>query len=225
MGYTLMIKMEQVIMEESKSVLVIVAHPDDETLWAGGEILLHQSWKWFIICLSRKNDIKRAPKFFEVLKELHAEGIMGDLDDGPEQTSLNEEVVEDAITSLLPHRHFDRIITHNPTGEYTRHLRHEETCKAVMQLWEKGKIIADELWTFAYDDGNKTHLVLANTNAPIYHQLSERISLQKFNIITKIYGYDKESWEAKNTPKEEAFWKFSNPEDALQWLENGGIIV
>ena len=212
-------------MENDKSVVVIVAHPDDETLWAGGEILLHPTWNWFIIVLCRKNDIKRAPKFHKVLIELNANGIMGDLDDSPKQTPIDEVVIEEAILSMLPQTHFDRIITHNPNGEYTRHLRHEETSKAVIKLWDAGKISADELWTFAYDDGHKNHKVIANENAPIYNQLTHAISLHKYNIITNTYGFDKDSWEAKNTPTKEAFWKFSNPTDALNWLENGGVIV
>ena len=211
--------------EEAKSVVVIVAHPDDETLWAGGEILLHPSWHWFIISLCRKNDAKRAPNFYKVLKELNANGTMGDLDDGPEQTPLDEAEVEEAILSMLPPIHFDRIMTHNPNGEYTRHRRHEETSKAVILLWKDGKIATDELWTFAYDDGHKNHNVIANANAPVYTQLPEAICLHKYNIITNTYGFDTNSWEAKNTPTKEAFWKFSKPTDALNWLENGGVIV
>ncbi len=212
-------------MEKVKSVVVIVAHPDDETLWAGGEIRLHPSWNWFIISLSRKNDIDRASRFYKVLKELNAKGIMGDLDDGPEQTPLDVTVLEEVILNLLPQLPFDRIMTHNPNGEYTRHLRHEETSKAVILLWDEGKILADELWTFAYDDGHKTHNTIANPNAPVYNQLTETISLHKYNIITNIYGFDTNSWEAKNTPTKEAFWQFSTPSDAMNWLNIGGVIA
>jgi LmbE family N-acetylglucosaminyl deacetylase len=212
-------------MEKVKSVVVIVAHPDDETLWAGGEILLHPSWDWFVISLCRKNDTDRASRFYRVLKELNTKGIMGDLDDGPEQTPLDVTVLEEAILNLLPKIHFDRIMTHNPNGEYTRHLRHEETSKAVILLWDERKISADELWTFAYDDGHKTHNTTANANAPVYNQLTKSISLKKYQIITETYGFDTNSWEAKNTPTKEAFWQFSNPADALHWLDNWGVIA
>jgi len=63
--------------------------------------------------------------------------------------------LEQNILKLLPQNHFDLIITHNPSGEYTRHLRHEETGKAVINLWHTGNISTDELWTFAYKDGIK----------------------------------------------------------------------
>ena len=48
---------------KAKSVLIIVAHPDDETLWAGGTILSHPEWSVFVISLCRASDTDRAPKF------------------------------------------------------------------------------------------------------------------------------------------------------------------
>lgn len=188
-----------------KTVAVIVAHPDDETLWAGGTILNNPSWECFIISLCRKNDTDRAPKFYKVLKNLNAKGIMGDLDDGAEQTPLPEKEVEKAILDLLPQNHFDLIITHNPKGEYTKHLRHEEISKAVIMLWNKGTIISKELWTFAYEDGNKAYFPKAIKDASIYEILDQKIWLEKYRLITQTYGFDTYSWEAQTTPKEEAF--------------------
>lgn len=150
----------------SKSVAVIVAHPDDETLWAGGTILTHPSWKCFIVCLCRASDRERSPRFYEAVKIYKSEGIMGDLDDGPEQKPLEEKEVERTILDLLPARYFDLIITHNRTGEYTRHLRHEEINKAVIRLWDKGKIGTNEIWTFAYEDGNKNYYPRSVEGAP-----------------------------------------------------------
>ena len=48
--------------EKPRSVAVIVAHPDDETLWAGGMILAHPLWDWLIVCLCRSSDTERAPQ-------------------------------------------------------------------------------------------------------------------------------------------------------------------
>jgi LmbE family N-acetylglucosaminyl deacetylase len=194
----------------TKTVALIVAHPDDETLWAGGTILNHPSWRWFIVCLCRGSDKERAHKFYKALKILKSEGIMGDLDDGPEQKPLEKKEVENAILDLLPGRHFDLIITHNPTGEYTRHLRHEEVSKAVIKLRHTGKISADELWTFAYEDGNKEYYPRPVESATIYRTLTKRIWLRKYNIITETYGFEKNSFEAETTPKAESFWQFEN---------------
>jgi LmbE family N-acetylglucosaminyl deacetylase len=215
-------KMNSVI---TRTAAVIVAHPDDETLWAGGTILEHPSWNWFIVCLCRHNDTDRAPKFYNVLKVLNAEGVMGDLDDGPDQKPLDENEVESLILNLLPPAYFDLIISHNPTGEYTKHLRHEETSRAVIKLWQSGKIAAGELWTFAYEDGNKAYFPQAVKTAPLYHILSEKVWQKKYDIITRRYGYGEKSWEAETTPRCEAFWKFANADEAEHWLESGGVRI
>ena len=207
---------------KQKSAAVIVAHPDDETLWAGGTILKNPLWKWFIITLCRASDTDRAPKFFKVLKFLGAKGDMGDLDDGPDQNPLSDKEVQKGILQLLPTTHFDLIITHDPAGEYTRHLRHEETSKAVIKLWCENKISADEIWTFAYEDGEKKYLPKPIKNAYFYYKLPSEIWRKKYQIITEIYGFNKNSFEAQTTPHAEAFWNFTDPEKAWQWLNKGG---
>jgi len=213
--------------EQKKSITVgiIVAHPDDETLWAGGTILSNPSWKCFIVCLSRNSDAERSAKFDKTLKVLKSEGIMGDLDDSPEQKALDEKEVERAILDLLPQKHFDLIISHNPTGEYTRHVRHEEVSKAVITLWHAGKISTNELWTFAYEDGGKEFYPKPVENATIYRILTKRIWLRKYSIITKTYGFERNSWEAETTTRAESFWQFTNSYDAKKWLDNGGVLV
>lgn len=123
---------------ESKTAAVIVAHPDDETLWAGGTILSQAARNWFIASLCRASDVDRAPRFMRALQDLGADGKMSDLDDGPEQKPLSENEIQETILHLLPQRHFDLIISHNPAGEYTRHLRHEELGRAVIMLWHLG---------------------------------------------------------------------------------------
>jgi len=213
-------KMDEI---KQKNVAVIVAHPDDETLWAGGTILSHPTWNFFIISVCRGNDTERASKFYKALKVLKSEGNMGDLDDSPDQNPLNEEEVEKTVLHLLPEIHYDLIISHNPNGEYTRHIRHEEVSKAVITLWNNSKIAADELRTFAYEDGQKEYYPRAIVNAAIYRPLTKRIWLRKYSILREIYGFEKDSWEVLTTPREEAFWQFTNPFLARKWLNNGGI--
>ena len=208
----------------SKNVAVIVAHPDDETLWAGGTILSHPSWNCFIVSLCRGSDTERATNFYKVLKELKAEGIMGDLDDGPDQLPLDENELGQAILDLLPAQYFNLIITHDPSGEYTRHIRHEEVSAAVIKLWHADKIAAQELWTFAYEDGHKAYLPKPVEDAPIYKRLTKRIWQRKYAIITENYGFDKESWEAKTTPKSEAFWQFTKSFDAKKWIKSANEV-
>ncbi len=190
--------------------VVIAAHPDDETLWVGGTILMHPESEWTVITLCRKSDPDRAPRFFKALEGLHAAGIMGDLDDGPEQTPLDTRKVQATILELLPSDRFDMIITHSPCGEYTRHRRHEETAKAVRALWKSKGLFAKELWMFAYEDGDGKYLPRAIDDADVKGKLPDEIWRKKYDIITNVYGFSPDSFEAKTTPKEEAFCCFKS---------------
>ena len=206
-----------------KSVVVIVAHPDDETLWAGGTILSHPKWKWFIVCLTRYHDTDRSLKFHRVLNIFKAEGIMGNMDDQPDQKPMDGQEVERTILELLPLKHYDLVITHNPTGEYTRHRRHEETGTAVINLWHSGKISASELMTFAYEDGGGKYRPRPVENATICNQLTKRIWDKKYSIITEMYGFSPTSFEAETTPRKESFWQFTNSLHARLWLNQSAI--
>lgn len=210
------------IMSVTKTVAVIVAHPDDETLWAGGTLLSHPAWHCFIVSVCRGSDKDRAPRFENVLKILGATGAMGDLDDGPEQDPLAEIMVKSTILALLPVKKFDLVITHNPNGEYTRHLRHEEVSKAVIELWGTGDIDTAQLWTFAYEDGGRAYHPRPVEDASVYHVLSPSTWQQKYDLMTRTYGFDKDSWEAQTTPNAEAFWQFTDAIAAKEWLEKEG---
>jgi LmbE family N-acetylglucosaminyl deacetylase len=205
-----------------KNIALIVAHPDDETLWAGGTILSHPEWNWFVVCMTRATDKERAPRFYDTLNKLGCQGVMGKLDDGPEQHPLNPKVMEDAILRLLPKDFYDIIITHNASGEYTRHIRHEEVNRAVFYLWKKKLIHSNQVWTFAYQDGDGDYLPEAQKNANYYKVLSDDIWRRKYAIITQTYGYDKTSWEAKTTPEAESFWQFENLHIVAKYAKEWG---
>ncbi len=200
---------------DARSVVVVVAHPDDETLWAGGLMLSRPSWSPTIISLCRASDPDRAPKFQIACRRLGAvECRLGDLDDGPDQVPLPLPLIEESVLSLLPRRDFDLLITHSPEGEYTRHLRHEETARAVARLWADGRISPARVWMFAYEDSGRTKPPEAIPDADLHLRLPEEIFLRKYALITEVYGFDFESWEARAVPRIEGFWELTGP-DAL----------
>ncbi|MET0790801.1 MAG: PIG-L family deacetylase [Polyangiaceae bacterium] len=206
-------------MEARESVAILVAHPDDETLWAGGTLLSSSTWSKFVWAACRASDVDRAPRFRQALRRLQAEGTLADLDDGPEQAPLADELVERSLLDCLPQRRFDRILTHSPLGEYTRHLRHEEIARAVLRLWLRGVLSAPELWLFAYEDDAGQRLPSAIESADLVHELSLEVWQQKHALVTDCYGFAPHSWEARVTPRSEAFFRITTTEQATHWLE------
>jgi len=209
-------------MPEIRRVAVVVAHPDDEVLWCGGLLLSHPEWDTFVAVLCRGGDPDRAPRLDRALARLGARGAAGDLDDGPEQRPLAGDQVAEAILDLLPGRAFDLILTHSPKGEYTRHRRHEEAARAVWSLWSRGVLSAGALWLFAYEDGGRAYLPRAEAGAEVRLALPDAVWEEKRRLITEVYNYGETTWEARTTPREEAFRSFTSPQAANELFERYG---
>jgi len=200
-------------------VLVLVAHPDDETLWCGGTLLANPQWKTTILSLCRGSDPDRGPKFTRACVTLGASlCASGDFDDGPEQRAMADGEVRDALCALLPARDFDMVLTHCPYGEYTRHRRHEETSRAVLGLWRDGELRARRMLLFAYEDAGRSKLPEARKEANLRLPLPDDLFRSKYSVVTEVYGFLPESWEAQATPRVEAFWTFDEPDEADRYF-------
>ena len=148
---------------------------------------------------------------------------MGDLEDEPKQNPLDSGEVQDGIMALLPSDRFDLVLTHGPCGEYNRHLRHEETGKAVMALFKSERLFVNEIWRFAYEDGGGKYLPQPVKDADIRMKLTEEIWQKKYDIITKVYGFDPNSFEAKTIPRGEAFWLYKSGDNLWRHLNNRSL--
>lgn len=122
--------------------LMIVAHPDDETIFGGGHLLLD---KYTVVCITCGTVDYRVKEFTEVMKKTNDDYIMLGFTDrvnktGPISSWKNEyNQISNAIKDIIDSEDWDIIITHNPDGEYG-HNHHRKTSQIVTSLVDKNRL-------------------------------------------------------------------------------------
>jgi hypothetical protein len=72
------------------------------------------------------------------------------------------------------------------------------------------------LWLFAYEDGGRAYLPRVRQDADRRDVLPDDIWLEKRRVITDLYGFRTDSWEARTTPREEGFWCLDSAQAAVE---------
>ena len=184
-----------------EKVLIIVAHPDDETIWIGGTILKNsENWDLTIISLCRGDDPDRAPKFRKVCEIYKAKSFISDLEDETLKPISITEVIK--RIKQFAQKEYDYIYTHNTNGEYG-HIRHIDVHKAVLKMLDKGDLSTEKLFLFDYE--NVKDICCAKKTRDKFIKLDNLTLKRKKEIINEVYGFSKESFEYKCSRDKEAF--------------------
>ena len=133
--------------------LMIVAHPDDETLWGGAHLM---TGKWFVVCMTSQYFLTRKTEYFNVLNQLGIKGIILDYPDlykgfdgkwKIDRWNYVQDALAEDIDTIINYKNWDQIVSHSPTGE-TGHFHHKyvnkavvSTCSGLADKWNK-------LWFF-----------------------------------------------------------------------------
>ena len=117
--------------------IMIVAHPDDETLWGGANLYNDD---YFVICLTNGYDLTRANDFRNILKFTNSSGIIlnyPDTQDGvrDDWTYVKEGILKDLYTAIN-YKKWNKIVTYGLDG-VTGHIHHKKTCELVTETAKK----------------------------------------------------------------------------------------
>lgn len=120
--------------------LMIVAHPDDETIWGANHLLKDD---YLVVCITCGNNKIRVNEINKALKYSNDKLIMLNFPDkilGKRSNWKNdEEEIKKDIKKILEYKNWDVVVTHNPDGEYG-HIHHKMTSKIVTNLYDKDNL-------------------------------------------------------------------------------------
>lgn len=206
--------MKKLKFKKNEEALVIVAHPDDETIWLSGFILKHPKINWTILSLCRATDPDRAPKFRKVCRALGARAIITDLDDEgrvserqalPEIRRLIKQKIGEKKFSARggPAFGWDFLFTHGANGEYG-HPRHKSVHQVVKKMAKNGELKAKKVFFFNYKKISKYHLAPAK-NSDFILKLTAKEFKKKKSLMAKIYGFAPDGIDANYCTNIESF--------------------
>ena len=120
--------------------LMIVAHPDDETLWGSEELLKN---KYLVICITCGTNKKREKEIEAALKISKDRLIVLDKPDKVKGKRSDwkhyKKQIEYELKYVIKKKKWNTIVTHNPEGEYG-HIHHKITNNIVTKVYNKEPI-------------------------------------------------------------------------------------
>lgn len=154
--------------------LMIVAHPDDETIFGGAHLIEDD---YTVVCITCGQIEYRNNEFKEVMEKTNDNFIMLGFDDRINKTgpisdwSYQYDDIYNELEKIINSEDWDTIVTHNPDGEYG-HQHHIMTSQMVTEIAG-----TDNLYYFGHWSYNGTNGI----------RISDELYNIKMNDLISVY--------------------------------------
>ena len=143
-------RMLQTLNLDRADKLMIVAHPDDETIWGGGH-LLQDKGRYLVVCITAGTDPVRDDELRNAMAICDAQYLQLGF---PDLDAMNKQDrwktvgidIRATLANIMTAKAWETIVTHNPRGEYG-HRHHKMTSRFVTSIFKR-KIRHGDLYYF-----------------------------------------------------------------------------
>lgn len=158
--------------------LMVVAHPDDDLLFGGTELMKDDYVVVCVTCGTSKTRLKEFKRMMNYFEDEYITLGYPDLVEGKksEWTDEYDSITRD-IKNIINLKEWDKIVTHNPDGEYG-HIHHKMTNRIVTGLTDD----KSKLYYF-----NKTYSAKYYKENNISKTLDEKMCNKKRELFDKYY--------------------------------------
>lgn len=128
------VEIKRIDLNKYKKVM-IVAHPDDETIWGGGHLIQDDYVVVCITCGTSKTRLKEFKKVMNATGDSYiALGYPNKTDGKRNEWIVFYDDIKKDIEMILNSNNWDLVVTHNEKGEYG-HIQHIKTNKIVTEVY------------------------------------------------------------------------------------------
>ena len=165
---------KKVIIDKPYHKLLIVAHPDDETLW--GYYQLKESKGWKILCITNANNALRVSELKNIAIHFDSALEIWNYQDSAFHYNMHPQLYKD-IENEINKQNVKMVLTHNPLGEYG-HIQHIKLSNVVLSVSKK------PTYVFSYTPNRKSNQNEI-CNLKKYYKSQDKIFESSCQKITK----------------------------------------
>ena len=162
--------------------LMIVAHPDDETLWGGAHLLDED---YLVVCVTCGNDKNRVMEFQQALAISDDQYLMLDYPDKVngkrDDWATSLEFITEDLKEIMQIKNWDKIVTHNIDGEYG-HIHHKMLHDVVTSVYDNNSVKGSLYFFGKYYKKNDMSLYQDNLTP-----INSDVSSIKINQMIEVY--------------------------------------
>lgn len=191
--------------------LMIVAHPDDESIFGGYHLMEHGK-EYLVVCVTCQPNSEREQEFKKALDSYGAKYLsLAYIDSNSSGVSdwggkIRYEIYR-SLEEIIGYKNWELIITHNPDGEYSHW--HHKMCSTIVRDISMSMKLYDNLYYFG------KYMEISEAKNSKSEKIPEESLLKKEKIIYS--SYLTQYWAAKNL---EHIFPYENWIKATDWTDD-----